>query len=575
MCGISAIITKNKNYHDCIALMTERAKHRGPDAFEYFQDRHISFGHNRLKIIDLSDAANQPMEYDGCWIVFNGEIYNYKLLREKLVAKGHTFKTESDTEVLLHLYRDSFTIVEMLNQLRGMFAFVIYDERNRDVIAARDRFGIKPIYYTLLPGDGCAFASEIKQFCALPNWKPQINEFMKNEFLLSGLIDHVSNWTMFRDVFLIPPGHYVKLSPFGFTNVYPWYNLKEAVANAPTTSTFLTVQWLLKNAVELHLQSDVPVGACLSGGIDSTSIVCMINKIKKNKLFTVSARSENEFDEGRWINIVENYCGDIERHDIYPKASDLFHDLPKLVYHQDSPFPTTSMYAQWKVYEEAKKHVKVMLSGQGADELFAGYHMFFGARFASLIRRGNFLTLLKEARAANKIPGYDQSFVMKCAANALKNYPSVFDYSYSQVTRTSLPALLHWEDRNSMAHSIESRVPFLDSTLVEYIMAIPEEKKISDGTTKVILREAMRNLIPDEIVDRRDKIGFQTPEAYWFEQNKDKFIAKYVKAMPMIPQSMRSRCGDICTGIAPYTPELWRAITFAEFCEVFRVSPHD
>lgn len=546
----------------------ERVKHRGPDSFEYFQSSKVSLGHNRLKIIDLSDNANQPMEYDGCWIVFNGEIYNYKALKKTLISKGHVFKTESDTEVILHLYREEFSIERMLNLLRGMFAFVIYDERNGDVVAARDRFGIKPLYYMLLPGDGCAFASEIKQFQTLPNWNPTLNKFMKNEFLTAGLIDHQSDWTMFSNVFLLMPGHYIKLE-FGFPDVYKWYDLNAAISTMASTSTFLTVQWLLKNSVELHLQSDVPVGACLSGGIDSSSIVCMTNRIKNNNLFTVSARSENKFDEGQWIDIVEKHCSGIERHDVYPAVDNLFNDLSKITYHQDSPFPSTSMYAQWKVYEEAKKHVKVMLSGQGADELFAGYHMYFGARFASLIRRGKIITLMKEASVANKIPGYDQTFVMKCTANALKKYPSVFDYSYNQVTCISLPALLHWEDRNSMAQSIESRVPFLDHTLVEYIMALPEEKKISGGQTKVILREAMRNIIPDEIVNRQDKIGFQTPEAYWFEHNPDKFIAKYKTARELIPQEMRSRCDEICKGNAPYTTEFWRAISFAEFYNVF------
>jgi asparagine synthase (glutamine-hydrolysing) len=453
-----------------------------------------------------------------------------------------------------------------------MFAFVIYDTKTRELVAARDRFGIKPLYY--YNGFGkIIFASEIKQFTVLPNWKSRLVQSMKDQFLLSGLID-TNEFTMFLDVMQVQPGHYMKFKANGNMDLEQkqWYDLKQHIENSPTTSTFLTLQWMLKCSVESHLQSDVPVGSCLSGGIDSTSIVCLVNRIKKSqKQVTISNRSIAEFDEGHWVDIVEQYCKDIERHDVFPDVEELFEIHPKLVYHQDSPIASTSMFAQWKVFEEARKHVTVMLDGQGSDEVFAGYHMFFGARFASLLRGGHLYTLFNEMNSAKKIPGYDQTFTIKCAASSLKNYPTVFDYSYDQVTRTSLPALLHWEDRDSMAHSIEARVPFLDHTLVEHMMALPEEKKISNGVTKVILREAMHDLIPEEIVNRKDKIGFQTPERWWFEHRTDLFLNKYRGVRKILPQQTKSRCDEIFKKRKPYTYEVWRAISFGEFIKAFEV----
>jgi len=580
MCGISAIITKNKDYHDKIDEMTDIVKYRGPDARGIFQNGHVSLGHRRLKIIDLSDSANQPMEYKGIRIVYNGEIYNYTTLREELISIGYPFDTTSDTEVLLKLYhwctKQNYSIELLLNGIRGMFAFVIYDENKGEIIAARDRFGIKPLYYRFIEG-GVAFASEIKQFMTLPNWKPTIDPYMKDMFLQQGLVDNYSILTIFDDVFLVKPGSYVTFKD-GDDGVCEtqWYNLYDVVKNkTPSTSSFLTIQWLLKDAVLTHLQSDVPVGSCLSGGIDSTSIVCMVNKLNEGngKQFTVSARTKADFDEGKWIDIVDTYCGNIERHDVYPEFDDVLKLHPKVVYHQDSPIPTSSMVAQWMVFEEAGKHVKVMLDGQGADEIFAGYHMYFGTLYASLLRRGKIYTLLKEMSAAKSIPGYDQTFAIKCAANSLKNYPTVFDYSYNQVTNTSLPALLHWEDRNSMAQGVEGRVPFLDHDLVEHVMALPDEKKISNGTTKVILREAMQGLIPDEIVNRKDKIGFQTPEKYWFEQNEQKFrdVFMYARFRAGLPSNIDSHCVDILSGKKPYDSTLWRVVSYAEFMKAFGV----
>lgn len=577
MCGISVIVTKNKDYHDKIEAMTDLVKHRGPDACGIYQSGKISMGHRRLKIIDLSDEANQPMRKDGVVIVHNGEIYNYKELREELRVAGVTFETDSDTEVLLQLYKHAHTIPEMLSRLHGMFAFVIYNENTKELVAARDRFGIKPLYYTKIDG-GVAFASEIKQFSALPNWKPNINQYMADQFLNSGLIDHEKGLTMFRDVFLFPPGTFIQMyvGYIGWTcEVSPrvWYDLSKEILCVSPDSTYLTAQWLLKCSVESHLQSDVPVGSCLSGGIDSTAIVCLVNRIRKTgKQVTVTNRTHiPEIDEGKWVDIVEQYCENLERYDVYPDGGKIFTDLNKLIYHQDSPVPTSSMYAQWCVFDEAKNHVKVMLDGQGADEIFGGYHMYFGVRFANLLKGGHLYTLLNEMKAAQKIPGYDKQFVMKCAAGNFSKYNSIREYSIAQLTRTSLPALLHWEDRNSMASSIEARVPYLDHTLVERMVALPDEKKVSNGVTKVILREAMKDIIPDDIVNRKDKIGFFTPEEYWFNQNQHAFSTEYRTARKYLPSAMQARCDNILHKKTKYTSELWRAITFGKFIEVFEV----
>jgi len=574
MCGISVIISKDVNYRDRIEEMTEIVKHRGPDASGYMYSGDVAMGHRRLKIIDLSSNANQPMELSGVWIVFNGELYNYLELREYLIEIGHRFETDSDTEVLLHAYTEfGHDIGYFLNKLRGMFAFVIYDENKKRIVAARDRFGIKPIYYYAFDGDGVAFASEIKQFTVLPGWKPKINEESKINFLTGGTID-TDIHTMFLDVYQIPPGCYITITQDKSVRIKRWYDLRRRVTNTTDKSTFLTIQWLLKCSIEQHLQSDVPVGSCLSGGIDSTSIVCMINGLRKGqKILTVTNRtSQEKIDEGKWVDIVQQYCPSIDRHDVWP-GEDIFKVLPQLVYHQDSPIPTSSMYAQWCVFQEASKHVKVMLDGQGADEMFGGYHMFHGARLADLIQHARVVTLLREYWKLFRDPYVDTNFVTKCAIGNLRGSCGVREYSLKQITQTSLPALLHWEDRNSMAHSVEARVPFLDHFLVEYTVALPDHLKVSNGTTKVILREAMKDIIPEEIRTRRDKIGFFTPEQHWFEQYEQEFrdLFMYARFRAGLPNSIDSQCVDILSGQKKYSPVLWRVISYAEFMKQFKV----
>lgn len=572
MCGISVIISKNRDYLTRIDAMTDVVNHRGPDASGFFEDGNIAMGHRRLKIIDLSDDANQPMEFDGVYIVFNGEIYNYKYLRDFLIVKGHTFNTNSDTEVILHLYSHfRYDINMFIRVLNGMFAFVIYDSKIQNIIAVRDRFGIKPLYYSETE-DSIIFASEIKQFLELPEWNPSIREYNKTLFLESALVD-TNDGTMLNEVYQIPPGHYVitKQDPYSWC-VIPWYDLAENVQATTDTSTFLTIQWLLKCSVEAHLQADVPVGSCLSGGIDSTSIVCMVNRIKKNqKQITVTNRATDpKIDEGKWVDIVQQYCDNLERYDVWP-GEDIFKVLPQIVYHQDSPIPTSSMYAQWCVFQEASHHVKVMLDGQGADETFGGYHMYHGVRLAYLLKHARVPTALREFWNLYRDPHVDIDFVSKCAVSNLRGSGGIRGYSLRQITETSLPALLHWEDRNSMAHSVEARVPFLDHTLVEHTVALPDEMKVSNGVTKVILREAMKDIIPEQIRLRRDKIGFFTPEQQWFDQYREEFKSRFISAKDHLPKNIFDQCIEILHGKKQYNSVLWRAITYGEFVKQFGV----
>lgn len=559
MCGISCIVSKNKDDRDLIKQITDMVKHRGPDADGFYEEGIVSMGHRRLRIVDLSKEADQPMVHDDCVIVFNGEIYNYKIIREMLELKGYKFNTNCDTEVILKLYHTNRGFFDP-SVLSGMFAFVIYDKTNKKIIACRDRFGIKPLYYTYLGIDGIAFASEVKQLIPLLN-KPSINRENALTFIKSGIIDH-NNETLVTGIFQVKPGH-TKLLHNDVITDWEWYKFSNAQITPRYVGTHVTPH-LLVDSVNRQLKADVKVGSCLSGGIDSTSIVSIIhsiNRANKLKQVTVSYRSTDGSDEGKWIDIVRKKFSDIESYEVYGDPEQMFLELPQVIWHQDSPIPTTSIYAQWCVFKEASKHVKVMLDGQGADEIFGGYHMYYGLRYASLLRRLKLLTLIRESL---KTPPASRYVAFGTMATHLRT--KMYDYQIDQITKTMLPALLHWEDRDSMAHSVEARVPFLDEHLVSHALTLREDEKVFNGLTKCDLRMAMRGIIPEEIRMRKDKIGFAAPEAQWFTQNRDDFYEWSMFAMltsgSLLTQEVKNNCNDILKLKKPYNSLVWRVMTF-------------
>jgi asparagine synthase (glutamine-hydrolysing) len=585
-----------------------------------------ALGHRRLSIVDLSPAGHQPMctadrRY---WIVYNGEVYNHNELRKELEKAGNKFVGHSDTEVILASYAQWGK--DCLSRFNGMFAFIIFDAKERKLFAARDRFGVKPLYYWRSPDGLLAFASEIKQFTVLPGWDARMNGQRVYDFLNWGLMDHTRE-TLFRDVYQLQGGEALEVrlaENRPDLPVYRWYHLKPGGFHGTQDKAAAEFHRLLKDSVRLRLQADVPVGSCLSGGLDSSSIVCLVNDIlhdsgdeKFQKTFSATS-SIRMYDESRFIAEVVN-TRKIEAHYIHPELDNLFTTLEELAWHQDEPFGSTSIYAQWNVFKlAADNQMKVMLDGQGADEQLAGYHSYYAPLFVDLFRRLRWLTLIREVRAIKRLHGYSEKIAIKMIVGSIMPdwlrqrlkkdvrddsampdwidmerlgakpvdphkatgliQSSVYDLSYNQLLYTSLPMLLHWEDRDSMAHSIESRVPFLDYRLVEFVLGLPDEYKITRGVTKNVLREGMKDVLPEAIRLRMDKMGFVTPEAVWVCQQSSDLFRKYVKdSIDVSGGIIRPEAGDrlerIIAGEETFTFFAWRVISFGSWVKKFGVKP--
>jgi len=589
MCGIAGQYCYNGENPDrqLLAAMSERLFHRGPDGAGLYIKGSAGFVHRRLAIIDLSPDGLQPMtnEDDSLWLVFNGEIYNFIELRKELVEKGHTFHSKSDTEVILHAYEEWGH--DCLTRFNGMWAFALWDEKKQELFCARDRFGIKPFYYTIVNGS-FLFASEIKALLIHSGVKKVPDNDMLGAYLAWGVHDHCSH-TMFEGIYQIEPAHALVVtaegiqSPFQYWDVEVNPEIRECDDDYRVATCLYTY---LMRAIRIHLRSDVAVGTCLSGGIDSSTLTVMINSLIKNEaLESVGLRqktfsvvfSDKKFDESRYIDEVVAATG-VDADKTEPKPSQLREDIDRLVYIQDEPFGSLSIYAQYCVMRLAKKKVTVVLDGQGADELLAGYLGYQGSYIRGLIRTFHWWTALKEIVGSTRrhrnffLGARDQIHIRRKRRNFLKDNPKSIDRyqgTLDEVLRrellsTNLPALLHYEDRNSMAFSLESRVPFLDVRLVEYIASLPLSQKIRGGTTKVALRSAIRGKVPESVRCRGDKMGFVTPEECWMKNDLQPFMLEIFSS-----QSFKSRPYWDATavvqdyqafleGASVYSPEIWR-----------------
>jgi len=536
--------------------MTAALEHRGPDAHGHFKEGVVQLGSRRLAILDLSPSGNMPMEYRGRYIiVHNGEVYNYLEIRKELQQLGHAFSSGSDTEVIVAAYAEWG--IDCLQRFNGMFSFAIYDRKRRRIFAARDRFGIKPFYYTEIGGMFC-FASEIKAFTKIPGWKANANKERLYDFLVNGLLDHTSE-TCFRGVFQLRGGELLEYDLGSRSlSVSQWYDLRTRVLGGEVLyeDAVSHVGTLFDESVALRLRSDVKVGTCLSGGIDSSAIVCVMNDIlhrthARDLQESVSAvYQDHPASEEHFIDAVLRHTG-IINHRVHPDKDELLAAIDRIHWHQDEPFGSTSIFAQWEVFKTARKNgLIVMLDGQGSDEYLAGYHHFFGPFFSALLHSGRLSRLLSEIGSFRSLHHYGAVDILKQLANVIpqsslreilqKRFSGIsgswIDERYSNTSaryrqrmqnlremsilsllQTSLPVLLHWEDRNSMAHSVESRLPFLDYRLVEYCLTLPDDHKIRNGVTKSVFRDAMRGTLPDVIRKRYDKKGFTTPQSDWLK----------------------------------------------------------
>jgi asparagine synthase (glutamine-hydrolysing) len=539
MCGIAGIIKLNKTKIDIktIKNMTNIIQHRGPDAEGIWlnSDKTIGFGHRRLSIIAIGNDGAQPMNYfdNRYTITYNGEIYNYLEIKEILLIKGVFFNTNSDTEVILasyHIYKE-----KCLDLFDGMFSFVIYDSLENKVFCARDRFGEKPFHYCIYE-NSFYFGSEIKQFWAAGIPKiiddVKITSFIETGFLESKISKEK---TFYKNVLRLDAAHYIslnldspKISPVKYWDIdlnKPKYsgNFEDA------TKIFYS---LLHESVKLRLRSDVQLGSSLSGGLDSSTIVSLINLISENapNQNTFSARFKDyDKDEGYYIKQILDSCKNLTDYNVWPD-SNYFNDVfEKVIYYQDEPFGSSSSVAQYAVMELAKsKGVKVLLDGQGADEYLAGYPGYYEQYLNQLYHssKHNYYKELKKYNQLHNsnIRNFSETMTlrMKCGLFKKKILNQTMPFNnklsemlYYDTMNNGLKDLLRFADRNSMAHSVEVRLPFLSHKLVEFVFGLPDNYKLSDGWSKYILRNSMQQYLPDKITWRVDKIGYEPPQQSW------------------------------------------------------------
>lgn len=530
--------------------------HRGPDGTGHWQsfDQRATFGHNRLAIIDLSARADQPFSStDGRHtLVFNGEIYNYRELRKKCEQLGSKFRTTSDTEVLLEMFRHFGN--DCWAQFRGMWAAAIYDSETKALTLSRDHVGIKPLHYGTKNGT-LFFASEIKALRFADSFFGEIDETTVESFVEHGYLDR-GPWTFFKNVRRFPAAHFAVIrNPNDKILFQRYWNPIEPRPEKPIqpAESARLIRAIFEESVALHLESDVQVGACLSGGVDSSAIVCSAARLGNAKVplrtFTTEFPGYELIDETKWARKINDRVG-AQATFVQPTYKDFVETFDRVLFHQDEPFGSTSIFSQYSVFSAIKKAgVKVVLDGQGADEIFAGYVGlmpsylqqsfgqlgFFGGlkHNASLLWRYRTspteIFRLRKARTTEALPKLEPFPLFDGADDSLakrlrylnRPYVSFEQMLTDLVTETNLPQLLRYEDRDSMAHSIESRVPFLDPKLISAGLNLHASLKYFKGYTKGILREAFTDLIPEDVRTRVSKLGFPAPEEQWLTKLLD------------------------------------------------------
>lgn len=603
MCGLCGIVDLGRPpERSSVEVMLDGLVHRGPDGRGLFESDGVCLGHLRLAIIDLSDAGLEPFASDDgrLQLVFNGEIYNYLELREELRVRGHRFRTQTDTEVLLSSYREwGERCVEHFN---GMWAFAIWDVERRTLFCSRDRLGVKPLYYRL-DGSRLAFASEP---WVLGGDSPRPNLPVIRDYLEHGYLDQGEE-TFFEGVLRLPPAHSFVFDPNGLRLERYWRLEARESPREPVAA----VRETFLDAVRLQLRADVPVGTALSGGIDSSAIAVAVAHHGHERQTTVTAYFDDAgFDERPYARTVVERTG-ADAHWVSFTAEDLVENLPTIVRAQGEPFGSTSICAGWYVMREAgRAAVTVMLDGQGGDELFGGYRAYFGYRIADLLRAGRVVEATAELRAFAGLNGPRWTAVALVGphvpepvrlairsrlrgssslagpalgtktreppTNGAAEFPDRLRRQLLLVlSRRGLPELLRYEDRNSMAHSIEARVPMLDHRLVELAFSLPGDELIRRGETKSVLRRGLDGLLPTEVRHRRDKLGFVTPEGRFLrgplgDLAVDVFASRnfvdrgFVDVPAVRRRLQRHRAGELDAGM-----EIWRALNLELWARTF------
>jgi asparagine synthase (glutamine-hydrolysing) len=657
MCGITGIyhFTARPIVPATLEAMTAQLYHRGPDDFGYAffnpagdcirqgrtlpngdQPHQLALGHRRLAIIDLSPTGGQPMtDVTGrLWITYNGEIYNYLELRKELLALGYGFRGTCDTEVILNAYRHWGQ--DCIYHFNGMWAFALWDKEAKTLFCCRDRLGIKPFYF-YRDDRVFIFGSEIKAVLAgLDKKQFEVNRPYLARFIKYGLKDD-SDQTCFEKISQLPPGHSLEIKAGRFQCRRYWQltpSADQTVARADIDQNDLTDRFrsLLADAVRFRLRADVPVGVCLSGGLDSSSIAALAVQASTDSVFSFTTEySQPEFAEGHYARQVAA-AFKTKAHYISPASGGFPDFIQRFTWVHDEPCPGPGPFSQWHVMNLASQHVKVVLEGQGADELLGGYLQYFDYYLADLLRDamnpkcrftfGNYLAALHAVARHNGVPPrrYLLNSLKMLARSALPQravtllheagFPARFfsrrgvfdnlihpdfgsqvsplgqagpasfhgmlnDVLCRELTRDNLPMLLNYDDRTSMAFSIESRVPFLDYRLVEFVAALPGWTKIHNAQTKYPLRQAMKNILPDSIVNRPDKKGFPTPFTHWLKDELRDYALDIFNSQAFrqrnIFQSDKilSLYQEHCDGKADHAWMLWRVLNIEVWQRLF------
>jgi asparagine synthase (glutamine-hydrolysing) len=567
MCGICGVFFADRDWHvrrDALEEMNRRILHRGPDDEGYFVEENVGLAMRRLSIIDVK-TGHQPLsnEKQDVWIVYNGEIYNHAALRADLEAKGHRYRTHSDTETIVHLYEEYGR--DCVKHLRGMFAFAIWDRRKRTLFAARDRLGIKPFYYWW-DGGALLFGSEIKAILAFTGMAAEFNRGALAEYLAFGYLTGPE--TMFAGIRKLMPGHTLELAEGGEPSIQQYWDLGTETdrEHHPREYYVSTYRELLEGAVSSHLMSEVPLGVFLSGGLDSSAVAALAKKIRRDRIQTFAVGyGEEAFSELGFARQVAEHIQS-EHHEVRLSREEFFASLPKLIWHEDEPLVWPSSVALYFVARLAREHVTVVLTGEGSDETLAGYTRYAwtlmnsrmdrayravtpdalrrlvrqgiqaGPFTASLRRKLEHTFLVRDGNAWQSFY-YDNFFsaftaseqaslltpeALATAGDAYAGSLSAWERSRGDLLHRLLYAdinsylieLLMKQDQMSMAASVESRVPFLDHVLAEFTARIPWQYSIHGMAGKFILKQAVEDLLPHEIVYRK-KMGFPTPWEYW------------------------------------------------------------
>jgi len=633
MCGICGIfdLSGAPVQQPTLETMIASIRHRGPDDEGYYLDGNLGLGNCRLSIIDL-EGGHQPIcnEDETVWIVHNGEVYNYLELRATLLSQGHRFRTNTDTEVVLHLYEQHGEAC--VRQLNGMFAFAIWDSRRRRLFLARDRLGIKPLYYAAV-GSRIVFASEIKAILAEGNLRPALNPLALMDYLHFQVC--LDDKTFFQDVHKLLPAHTLSieadhpvLMPRRYWNLA--YGDVDLVHDEDYFADHLLL--LLQDIVRIRLRSDVPVGAHLSGGLDSSTTTCLASSLNSSPLhsFTGGFQEGPQYDETAYAREVADHAGTVG-HEVYPTADDLIADLPRLIYALDEPVAGPGVFPQYHVCQLAAQHVKVVLGGQGGDEVFGGYMRYlvgyleeclkYSILFDPAARSGDFVATLESIipnlkqlhnyvpylqyfwqsglfqtpdqryfRLIDRADGTDR-LLASDFEDAVRQYSPFETFSarftapaidslfnrmtYFDIT-TLLPGLLQVEDRTSMAVSLESRTPLLDHRLLEFISRVPPTIKFKGGQSKYLLRRAVRSVVPRTVLARTDKMGFPVPLTEWLQGPLRDYVGDLLQDLARrrdIFQVSPAEIDDLVRGERRFGRKLWGLLCLELWFQAFIDTP--